>query len=284
MADPAIAAAEPEHRQPFRTMFVTIGSIASFKSLVTEVLSDNFLETLAKLKFNRLVVQCGPDLELFERIRPQRGFESHWIDIVGFAYTNKMKSYMLECAPSPVVSTGVARGRGIIMAHAGAGTILEALDIDARVIVVANTSLMDNHQLELAEELEKQGYLLQGHLGALHEDVERMEAFEPVNWPPKPPQDSKYRHLGEMVQPFFPNVRHVSQASEEEARKMPLEKQMWRDLLAKPVPEDDPRRFFLNGQNTKEKEAMFHEWRNNWYDKKRQAGEIPSEEPKTESG
>lgn len=47
----------------------------------------------------------------------------------------------------------------------GAGTILEALEIDARVIVVPNTSLMDNHQLELAEELERQGYLLQGHLG-----------------------------------------------------------------------------------------------------------------------
>ncbi|ETS82250.1 hypothetical protein PFICI_07252 [Pestalotiopsis fici W106-1] len=296
MADPAIAAAEPEHRQPFRTMFVTIGSIASFKSLITEVLSDKFLETLAKLKFNRLVVQCGPDLELFERIRPQRGFDSHWIDIVGFTYTDKMKDYFLECAPSTAKSGEAARGRGIIMAHAGAGTILEALDIDARVIVVPNTSLMDNHQLELAEELERQGYLLQGHLGALHEDLERMETYEPANWPPKPPKDSKYRHIGEIIKNFFPYSRHVSEAGEEEAKQMPLEQQMWRDMLAgQPFPDGDPRHVFLSGLHSQEKESMFQEWRSNWYahrkikedleqEGKRQSDEVSTGERKIESG
>lgn len=119
MADPAIAAAEPDHRQPFRAMFVTIGSIASFKVLIEEVLSDKFLETLAKLKFNRLIVQCGPDLELFEKIRPQKGFDSHWIDITGFSYTDDMQSYFQKCTPSKGSWVSEKRGRGIIMAHAG---------------------------------------------------------------------------------------------------------------------------------------------------------------------
>jgi hypothetical protein len=119
MADPALAAAPPDHQQPSRTMFVTIGSIASFKSLIEEVLSDKFLETLARIKFNRLIIQCGPDLELFERIRPQKGFDSHWIDIIGFSYTDDLPGYLQKCTPSSGKWGGEKRGRGIIMAHAG---------------------------------------------------------------------------------------------------------------------------------------------------------------------
>ena len=36
------------------------------------------------------------------------------------------------------------------MAHAGAGTILDALASSTKLLVVPNESLMDNHQLELA--------------------------------------------------------------------------------------------------------------------------------------
>lgn len=119
MADPSMAAAEPEHRQPFRAMFVTVGSIASFRSLVEEVLSDKFLETISGLKYNQLFIQCGPDLELFEKIRPQKGYDSHWVDIVGFSYTDDMKGYFLKCTPSKGSPSSERRGRGIVMAHAG---------------------------------------------------------------------------------------------------------------------------------------------------------------------
>ena len=62
-----------------------------------------------------------------------------------------------------------------ILCHAGAGTLLEALEISASsslsssssrggekkiVNAVINTSLMDNHQSELAEELEERGHIL----------------------------------------------------------------------------------------------------------------------------
>lgn len=46
----------------------------------------------------------------------------------------------------------------------GSGSILDALRFQKRLIVVPNESLMDNHQKELSEELERQGYLIEGHV------------------------------------------------------------------------------------------------------------------------
>ena len=40
----------------------------------------------------------------------------------------------------------------------GAGTILDGMRLSVPLIVVPNDSLLDNHQDELAEELESQGY------------------------------------------------------------------------------------------------------------------------------
>lgn len=54
----------------------------------------------------------------------------------------------------------------------GTGTVLDAMALNVPLIVVPNPALQDNHQVELAKELDRQGY-------ALHGDVE----YEP----PLPP-------------------------------------------------------------------------------------------------
>ena len=46
----------------------------------------------------------------------------------------------------------------------GSGSILDALRIAVPIIVVPNPELLDNHQVELAEELAAQGYVIHGHL------------------------------------------------------------------------------------------------------------------------
>jgi len=42
----------------------------------------------------------------------------------------------------------------------GSGTILEAMRLGIPLVVVPNPSLKDNHQKELANELQKQGYVI----------------------------------------------------------------------------------------------------------------------------
>lgn len=46
----------------------------------------------------------------------------------------------------------------------GSGSILDALRLNVPLIVVPNPSLLDNHQQELAEVLEQQGYVIHGKL------------------------------------------------------------------------------------------------------------------------
>lgn len=43
--------------------------------------------------------------------------------------------------------------------YIGSGTILDAMRLGLTMIVVPNSSLLDNHQEELADELESQGYV-----------------------------------------------------------------------------------------------------------------------------
>ena len=50
----------------------------------------------------------------------------------------------------------------------GSGSILDALRINVPLIVVPNPHLLDNHQVELAEELARQGYVTYGKLESVY--------------------------------------------------------------------------------------------------------------------
>lgn len=51
------------------------------------------------------------------------------------------------------------RNASLIISHAGAGSIMEGLSLEKLMLVVINSSLMDNHQTELAYALSKRQYL-----------------------------------------------------------------------------------------------------------------------------
>lgn len=67
---------------------------------------------------------------------------------------------------------------GVVISHAGAGTILDAMRIGVPLIVVPNEELLDNHQEELAVELEKQGYVIKGSVENLSEALRTNEVRE----------------------------------------------------------------------------------------------------------
>lgn len=46
----------------------------------------------------------------------------------------------------------------------GSGSILDAMRIEVPVVVVPNADLLDNHQVELAEVLAEQNYVVHGNL------------------------------------------------------------------------------------------------------------------------
>jgi beta-1,4-N-acetylglucosaminyltransferase len=48
----------------------------------------------------------------------------------------------------------------VIISHAGSGSIIEILRMRKICLVVINETLMDNHQMELAYELDRKGYLM----------------------------------------------------------------------------------------------------------------------------
>ncbi|CBQ70387.1 conserved hypothetical protein [Sporisorium reilianum SRZ2] len=64
----------------------------------------------------------------------------------------------------------------IVISHAGSGTILDTLRMRPRtpsLVVVPNTSLMDNHQVELAQALGEDKYVIVGSEETLASDLER---------------------------------------------------------------------------------------------------------------
>ena len=62
----------------------------------------------------------------------------------------------------------------LIISHAGSGSILEILELDKKVLVVVNEKLMDNHQSELADELDRTGLLVRCSVGGLEEGIQRL--------------------------------------------------------------------------------------------------------------
>ncbi|KAK3402100.1 glycosyltransferase family 28 C-terminal domain-containing protein [Sordaria brevicollis] len=150
-----------------RQCFVTVGATAGFRPLLSEVLNPEFLNCLADNNFELLKVQCGEDFEWFDA--QVRSLDpSPPLRIQRFAFTENMTKHYVRSRGEKAV-----RPPGVVVAHAGSGTILEVLRLQVPLVVVPNPTLMDNHQAELAEELESTGDAVYGRLGKLTEAITR---------------------------------------------------------------------------------------------------------------
>ncbi|KAL2171573.1 hypothetical protein VTG60DRAFT_2406 [Thermothelomyces hinnuleus] len=155
---------------PGRSCFVTVGATAGFRALLEEVSTAGFLQCLAEHGYTTLEVQCGPDQAVFaNRVASLSDDDKHGVAIHSFGYTRDMQAHILNCRGQAGV-----RPAGCVISHGGTGTVGEVLGIGAPLIVVANPTLMDNHQLELAESLEAQNIAVHGRIGFLAAAIDRI--------------------------------------------------------------------------------------------------------------
>ena len=140
--------------------FVTIGATASFNSLIRAVLAHGFLQALQDASFTELRIQHGDDGgHILKEADLGNIKESYGIEVSGFDFNKAGLDGEMRA-----VKSNKPESEGAIVSHAGSGSILDAMRFGAPLIVVPNTDLLHNHQLELAEILEKQKYVVYGKI------------------------------------------------------------------------------------------------------------------------
>ncbi|KAK5937480.1 N-acetylglucosaminyldiphosphodolichol N-acetylglucosaminyltransferase catalytic subunit alg13 [Knufia obscura] len=176
--------------QPTKRCFVTVGATASFTSLIRAVLEPTFLEALGKEGYTELRMQFGKGgkktFDDYSWVLPDELKQRLGISITGFDFNKDGLREEMLAAKRTYGKSKYAGVEGCVISHAGSGSILDALRVELPIIVVPNPELLDNHQLELAEVLAEQNYVVHGELGKLAEALPAVEALRKKmkQWPP----------------------------------------------------------------------------------------------------
>lgn len=128
-----------------RIVLVTVGSTL-FQDLTDAVLQPDFLRALSSSGYTYMMVQYG-------------SAQLTW------AGPDTLSGISIETKPYISDIDNVLASSDLIISHAGSGSILSGLRMGKDMIVVPNSKLMDNHQVELAEVLQREGYLLKATVG-----------------------------------------------------------------------------------------------------------------------
>ncbi|XP_048370509.1 UDP-N-acetylglucosamine transferase subunit ALG13 homolog [Sphaerodactylus townsendi] len=150
-----------------RAAFVTVGT-TSFDDLVAAVTAPEALRVLQDLGYSRLVLQIGRGTVAPEPVRTP-------------AFTQEVYRYKNSLLQD-------VQEADLIISHAGAGSCLEVLEAGKPLLVVVNDKLMDNHQLELARQLHRDGHLFYCTCRTLIETLQSMDLSTLKPLPPGQPE------------------------------------------------------------------------------------------------
>ncbi|KAG8705218.1 N-acetylglucosaminyldiphosphodolichol N-acetylglucosaminyltransferase catalytic subunit alg13 [Ceratobasidium sp. 394] len=157
-----------------KAVFVTVGS-TKFDDLARAVLSSEVLDALRTRGFSELVFQCGnSDMT---GLVPQSSTEVEWNWTDG---KTGMEISVWRFKPELAKSFEQA---SLVISHAGSGTILEVLRLPRPMIVVPNETLLDNHQVELANALEGLGHLFTSTPSTLVNTIQTYDATRLKEFP-----------------------------------------------------------------------------------------------------
>jgi beta-1,4-N-acetylglucosaminyltransferase len=121
-----------------KTVLVTVGTTL-FESLVAAVLDEAALKWMRTTGYTHLVVQYG------KGVRPDIEAQLQYID-----KSTIPDIELYDFKPSLMDDM---KSADLVVCHAGAGTLMEALTLQRKIVTVINTILMDNHQTEVAHAL-----------------------------------------------------------------------------------------------------------------------------------
>jgi beta-1,4-N-acetylglucosaminyltransferase len=118
--------------------FVTVGT-TQFDLLIETIVHDtNVIQTLVDcLHIDKLILQIGNS--------QMPTYDNLPIEIEYYKYKDSIENDIQQA--------------DLVISHAGAGTILQTLEAHKPLLVVVNEKLMNNHQIEIAHEMEQQDYL-----------------------------------------------------------------------------------------------------------------------------
>ncbi|KAF1940329.1 hypothetical protein EJ02DRAFT_445582 [Clathrospora elynae] len=154
--------------------FVTTGATAPFTALIQSVLSPSSLDALKAGGFTHLLVQYGSAKDIYNecskraRAHVQSNRQKGDVIIEGIDFNPEGLQAQFQL---------VQKSKGLVISHAGSGSILEALRYQIPLVVVPNTGLLDNHQEELAVAMERQNYLVRGDVADLTPAIKKSEDF-----------------------------------------------------------------------------------------------------------
>uniref|UniRef100_A0A8D0EF75 UDP-N-acetylglucosamine transferase subunit ALG13 n=1 Tax=Strix occidentalis caurina TaxID=311401 RepID=A0A8D0EF75_STROC len=120
-----------------KSVFVTVGT-TSFDDLIATVCSPAALEV--SRGYGKLVLQVGRGA-----LEPALSGSSA-LAVEAFRFKDSLAEDLWRA--------------DLVISHAGAGSCLETLEKGKPLIVVTNEKLMNNHQLELAKQLNRDGHVL----------------------------------------------------------------------------------------------------------------------------
>ncbi|XP_004685774.1 PREDICTED: UDP-N-acetylglucosamine transferase subunit ALG13 homolog isoform X1 [Condylura cristata] len=150
-----------------KCLFVTVGT-TSFDDLIARITAHDSLQIIQSLGYNRLVLQVGRGSVVPEPFRT----ESFTLDV--YRYKDSLKEDLEKA--------------DLVISHAGAGSCLETLEKRKPLIVVINEKLMNNHQLELAKQLYKDGHLFYCTCSTLPGMLQSMDLSTLKCFPPGQPE------------------------------------------------------------------------------------------------
>ncbi|KAL2857917.1 glycosyltransferase family 28 C-terminal domain-containing protein [Aspergillus pseudoustus] len=174
-------------QKPTKLCFVTVGATASFHLLLDSILDSAFMESLHQHGYTHLLIQYGKDGQpVFDEFTAKRPFghpDLYGIALDGFDFKQSGLDYEMRLTKAKPSESRVS---GLVISHAGSGSILAALRFGVPLVVVPNPTLQDNHQEELAEVLQQEGYAVWSSYKELSSALERAEALRArmLTWPP----------------------------------------------------------------------------------------------------